>query len=151
MIKNVFNHVDTTELINRINKLTPASQPQWGKMSVAQMLAHCNVTYEMVYEDKHPKPSGFKKFLLKAFVKSIVVNEKPYKKNNPTAPQFVITDDKDFDKEKKRMIDYINKTQQLGGAYFNNKESHSFGSLTTAEWNNMFYKHLDHHLTQFGV
>lgn len=85
------------------------------------------------------------------FVKNIVVNETPYKKSGQTAPEFIIKDEKNFETEKNRLIGYITKTQQLGGAYFEGKESHSFGSLKTAEWNNMFYKHLDHHLTQFGV
>ena len=150
-MKNIFDQSDTIELINRINKLTPASKPNWGKMAVAQMLAHCNVTYELVYETKHKKPKGLKKWLLKTFVKNIVVSEKPYKKNSRTAPEFLITSDKDFDIEKNRLIAYIRKTQELGDTYFDNKESHSFGKLTKTEWNNMFYKHLDHHLTQFGL
>src|SRR6185312_773877 len=150
-MKNIFDQSDTIELINRINKLTPASKPNWGKMAVAQMLAHCNVTYELVYEGKHKKPKGLKKWLLKTFVKNIVVSEKPYKKNSRTAPEFLITSDKDFDIEKNRLIAYIRKTQELGDTYFDNKESHSFGKLTKTEWNNMFYKHLDHHLTQFGL
>ena len=58
---------------------------------------------------------------------------------------------KDFNVEKQRLVDYLNKTQQLGEAYFDNKESHSFGPLNKTEWNNMLYKHLNHHLTQFGV
>ena len=56
-----------------------------------------------------------------------------------------------FETEKARLIDYIEKTQQLGEAHFDNKESHSFGVLTKTEWNNMFYKHLNHHLNQFKV
>ncbi len=39
-MKNIFNQSDTIELINRIEKLTPESKPKWGKMAVAQMLAH---------------------------------------------------------------------------------------------------------------
>ena len=89
-MKNVFKQADTTELISRINKLSSTTQRLWGKMEVAQMLAHCNVTYELVYEDKHPKPNLFKKFLLKLFVKNTVVNEKPYKRNGQTAPEFII-------------------------------------------------------------
>lgn len=150
-MKNVFNPSDSAEIINRINKLTHTTKPNWGKMQVAEMLAHTNVTYELVYEDKHPKPNAFVKFMLKTLVKSIVVNEKPYKKNGGTAPQFLIKDTRDFENEKKRLIDHINKTQQLGEAHFEGKHSHSFGPLNKAEWNNMFYKHLDHHLTQFGV
>jgi hypothetical protein len=45
----------------------------------------------------------------------------------------------------------MKKTQGLGEAHFDGKDSHSFGNLSKSQWNTMFYKHLDHHLTQFGV
>jgi hypothetical protein len=150
-MKNIFNKAVTNEVINRIDKLTASSQPLWGKMSVEKMLAHCNVTYEMAYENIHPKPNGFVQFLLKSFVKNTVVNNLPYKKNSRTGPTFIIKEDKIFLIEKNRLIDYILKTQQLGESHFDQKESLSFGKLTKKEWNNMFYKHLDHHLSQFGV
>ncbi|MEL0455173.1 DUF1569 domain-containing protein [Flavobacteriaceae bacterium SZ-1-7] len=150
-MKNIFDLKETNAIIDRINKLKPDTQPLWGKMSVDQMLAHCNVTYEMAFEDKHPKPNKFTKFLLKLFVKNTVVGDKPYKKNSRTAPQFLVTDAKNFVEEKARLSDYLIKTQSLGEGYFDGMESHSFGKLTKEEWNNMFYKHLDHHLSQFGV
>jgi hypothetical protein len=150
-MKSIFNQSDTAEIINRINQLTPTTERRWGKMTVAQMLAHCNVSYEMIYDDKHPKPNAFMRFVLKNLVKSKVVSEKPYLRNSRTAPQFIIKDDKNFEEEKKRLIDYITKTQQLGEAHFDGKESHSFGALSKGEWNNMLYKHLNHHLSQFGV
>lgn len=150
-MKDIFNQTTTIELIERINKLNPESQQKWGKMSVDKMLAHCNVTYEMAYENIHKKPNSFKRLLLRLFVKKFVVNGILYKKNIQTAPEFIIKDSKNFDIEKNRLIDYLIKTQQLGGDYFDGKESNSFGKLTKQEWNNLFYKHLDHHLTQFGV
>ncbi|MCW2118251.1 DUF1569 domain-containing protein [Flavobacterium sp. 7A] len=150
-MKNIFDQVVVATLENRINELKSTTKPNWGKMEVAQMLAHCNVTYELVYEDNHPKVTGFKKWLLKTFVKKVVVNEKPFSKNGRTAPMFMITVDKDFLSEKTRLLAYLNKTQKLGRNHFEGKESNSFGVLNQMEWNNMFYKHLDHHLTQFGV
>ncbi|WP_370478062.1 DUF1569 domain-containing protein [Tamlana flava] len=150
-MKNIFDLKETNAIIGRINKLKLDTQPMWGKMSVDQMLAHCNVSYEMVFEDKHPKPNKFTKFLLKSFVKNTVVGDKPYKKNSRTAPQFLVTDTKNFVEEKTRLTDYLIKTQSLGADYFDGMESHSFGKLTKEEWSNMFYKHLDHHLNQFGV
>jgi len=150
-MKNIFSKETTDGLVQRIEQLTNNTERKWGKMTVAQMLAHCNVTYEMVYTDKHPKPNAFLKFVLKMFVKNTVVGTAPFKKNGKTAPQFIIKDKKDFEVEKKQLIEHIIKTQQLGEAHFDNKESHSFGKLSAIEWNNMFYKHLDHHLTQFGV
>ncbi len=150
-MKSVFNQNDTKELTARINSLKPDSVAVWGKMSVAQMLAHCNVTYEMVFENKHPKPNAIMRFILKSFVKQIVVGDKPYKKSSRTAPAFLIVDERNFEKEKNRLISYIEKTQELGEIYFEGKESNSFGVLNKIEWNNMFYKHLDHHLKQFGA
>lgn len=150
-MNNIFDPKISTEVIHRINTLTPETKALWGKMNVAQMLAHCNVTYEMVYDTIHPKPNAFVKLILKLMVKNTVVTEKPYKKNNPTAPAFMIKSDKDFGAEKARLVQFIQKTQELGAVYFEGKESHSFGSLTATEWNCMFYKHLDHHLSQFGA
>jgi len=150
-MESVFNPADVTKLVGRINKLTPSTQPLWGKMSVGQMLAHCNVSYEMAYTDKHPKPNALMKLVLKLLVKNKVVSETPYKHNNPTGPAFIIKEDKNFEEEKTRLIDHINQTLQLGEEHFDGKESHSFGKLNATEWNNMFWKHLDHHLSQFGV
>ncbi len=151
-MKNIFNPKDVQEIIDRINKLRPATEHVWGKMTVSQMLAHCNVSYELVYEEeKHPKPNAFMKFIIKLMAKGTVVGETPYKQSLRTAPAFIITDDKNFEAEKTRLINFITKTQELGEAYFDGKESHSFGVLNKAEWNNMFYKHVDHHLRQFGV
>lgn len=150
-MKNIFDKKVTDELVDRLNKLTIETQGQWGKMDVAQMIAHCNVSYELVYDNKHPKAKGLKKLMLGWFIKPIVVNEKPYKKNSPTAPQFKIVDPKVFETEKQRLSDYLLKTQELGENHFDGKESNSFGALTKQQWNNMFFKHLDHHLNQFGV
>ncbi|MDY7395265.1 DUF1569 domain-containing protein [Aureibaculum sp. 2210JD6-5] len=148
---NIFTKEVADKVIGRINKLTPETNPQWGTMGVAEMLAHCCVAYELVYDNKHPKPNAFTKFMVKLFAKKIVTGNAPYKRNSRTAPMFIMKGDKDFNKEKKRLIDYITKTQELGEAHFDGKESHSFGTLTKNEWNNLFYKHIDHHLSQFGV
>lgn len=150
-LPNIFTKDVAENVIRRINQLKPDTQPEWGKMNVAQMLAHCNVTYEMTYENKHPKPNFLMKLILKTFIKNVVTSEAPYKRNTRTAPAFLITDPRNFEAERKRLIDYISKTQQLGENHFDQKESHSFGKLNKEEWNNMFYKHLDHHLQQFGV
>jgi hypothetical protein len=151
MALSVFNRKSVDTILERIGQLTPDMQPKWGKMNVAKMLSHCNVTYELVYEDKHPKPNALKVFILKLLVKNSVVSDKPYKNSLPTAPEFIIQDDKNFEDEKKRLIQHIEKTLELGEDFFEGKVSHSFGKLSKGEWNNMFYKHLDHHLKQFGV
>ncbi len=151
-MKNIFKKEITDQVIGRINNLTPETKSVWGKMNVAQMLAHLNVQYEVVYEnEKFPKPNAFVRFMLKTFVKNKVVGPKPFPKNGRTAPYFVIADKREFEKEKERLINYINTTQKNGVEVLLPRDTKSFGKLTAVEWNNLFYKHLDHHLTQFGI
>lgn len=150
--KNIFEKENANDVVSRIQQLTPESKPEWGKMNVAQMLAHLCVQYELVYEpEKFKKPSGFERFIIKLLAKKQVVGEKPYPKNGRTAPIFVIADKRDFDVEKNRLINFIHKTQELGENHFDGKDSHSFGKLTKNEWNTLFYKHIDHHLRQFAA
>lgn len=150
-MKNIFAEETSQDLVSRINNLTPETTPQWGIMTVDQMLAHVNVAYDMSFTDMYPKPNFLMKWVLKKWVKDGVVNETPYPKNSKTAPQFIIKDRRDFEGEKKKLVDYIWKVQKMGKNAFEGREAHSFGAMTAQEWNNMFYKHLDHHLTQFGV
>lgn len=150
-MKDIFDPAVTEELIGRVMALTPGSRPLWGKMDVGRMLAHVNVSYKMVYEDKHKRPGPLLRLILRTFVKRGVVGEKPYPKGAPTAPAFKIAEARDFDRERDRLVAYLRRTQELGGDHFDGKESHSFGPLTRAEWSNLFHKHLDHHLRQFGA
>lgn len=150
-IRNLFDQNETQETIDRINNLSSNTEHLWGKMDVAQMMAHCNVAYEIVYTDKHPKPGAFGRFMAKLFAKNVVVGDKPYKKNNPTVPIFKITEERDFEVEKKRLVDHLHKTQELGTSHFDGMNNPAFGDLTDKQWNTLFSKHLDHHLRQFGV
>lgn len=151
-LPSVFDYHVCEQICQRITKLRSDGNPLWGSMTPAQMLAHCNVTYEYVYEpEKHKPAAGLMKLILKWFIKKQVVSEKPYKQNSPTGPDFKVTPDKNFEEEQSRLLSFLHKTQSLGGTYFEGKMSHSFGALTATEWNNLFYKHVDHHLRQFGV
>jgi hypothetical protein len=149
---NLFEKNGLEKTLARIENLSPTTEAQWGKMKVDQMLAHVNVAYDMFYnKDNYPANGFFKKLLLKTFVKPPVVGLKPYPKNGRTAPVFIIKDRKDFVAEKQRLVDHLNKTAEHGAHYFEGKESHSFGKMSSEEWNVLFAKHIDHHLRQFGV
>ncbi len=151
-MQNVFDAKDAQEYINRINNLTPETQRKWGKMSVDQVLAHLNVAYDLTFTpEKFPKPNFIAKFLLSRFVKPKITNENPYKPSLPTSPVFIIADERNFEDEKAKLIGNIQRVQQLGREAFEGKENINFGKMTAQCWNNMFAKHLNHHLDQFGV
>ena len=151
-MQNVFDAKDAQEYINRINNLTPETPRKWGKMSADQVLAHLNVAYDLTFTpEKFPKPSFIAKFLLSRFVKPKITNEIPYKQSLPTSPAFIIADERNFEEEKAKLIGNIQRVQQLGREAFEGKENINFGKMTAQCWNNMFAKHLNHHLEQFGV
>ena len=150
-LQNIFTPDSTQETIDRLNNLKADNIPEWGKMNAPQMLAHLNVAYDITYGKIDVKYNFFMKMMLKMMVKSTVVGNKPYKKNGQTAPVFVIADERDFEKEKAIFIANVKKTQELGAEHFEGQESPSFGKLSSKEWSNQFYKHMDHHFRQFGI
>ena len=149
---NIFSKEECQKIIDRIESLTPQTQPEWGKMNVAQMLAHCDVAYQMVYQPENfKKANAFTKLMVKLFAKKQVIGNKPYPKNSRTAPDFIVPAEQDFQGQKTKLINHIWQAQQDGEAYFDGKESHAMGKLSADNWNVLFSKHLDHHLRQFGV
>ena len=146
-IKNLFDRAIKEEIITRINKLTPQSQSQWGKMDVAQMLAHCQMPLGVATGDHKLKGSFFLRLIGPVFKKQLY-NDKPFKRDLPTDKSFKIADTRDFEKEKEiliRMITDFSETTMSG-------EAHPFfGKLSKEQWSKGTWKHLDHHLRQFGV
>jgi hypothetical protein len=141
----------TTELFRRIDLLNPQNQGLWGKMTVGQMLSHCAVPYEQILGTNTDQPPLFMRIILKLFLKKSMINEVPYKQNLPTAPSFIRTDQYDFEKEKEGLKAYIKTIQEMGAEKLAATPSLSLGVLSATEWNNLLYKHIDHHLQQFGV
>ena len=92
------------------------------------------------------------KWMLKTFLKTSMVNEVSYKPNLPTGPTFIRIDQTfDIEEEKMKLKGYIQKIQELGPEKLAEKPSLTLDKLTPLEWNNLLYKHIDHHLCQFGV
>jgi hypothetical protein len=149
-MKNLFDKDTYSEIISRINALTPNSQRQWGKMSPAQMLAHCKEAFKVPLSDKK-MPRMFIGLLLGWAFKKKLYNEEPWKRNLPTAPNFIIKDERDFEKEKQELVDMINRFHNAGPGNVGKYPHPMFGTFTSTQWGQSMYKHLDHHLMQFNV
>lgn len=149
-MQSIYDPATLHEFISRIDKLTPTSQRQWGKMDVAQMMAHCCVPIESALGDTTIKTPLMGRIMGPIF-KSVVTNEKPFKNNSPSMNEFIITDTRDFNKEKTRLSILITRLSNSGADALHNRRHPFFGKLTSGEWSNAMVKHLDHHLRQFGV
>jgi len=150
-MKNLFEAADVEEVQARLASLQPDSERVWGSMNVAQMLAHCSAGMEMAVGEMCP-PRMFIGSLIGAFVKSKALgNDEPMRRNSPTVKDLVVKDDRDFGMERERLSGLVERFA-AGGAQGCTEHPHAFfGRLTPAEWAELTYKHLDHHLRQFGA
>jgi hypothetical protein len=149
-MKNLFEREATDEVLSRIDKLRPDSQRQWGKMNVAQMMAHCSAAFEMACGHNNP-PRMLIGRVLGPFFKPIYTNEKPFSQNNPTDKSLVISDARDFQREQQLLRSKVCEFAEGGEAACTRHPHPFFGPLTPQEWSRGMYKHMDHHLRQFGA
>ncbi len=147
-VKNLFDSHVKQEINSRINKLTPHSQQVWGKMNVAQMLAHLQVPMGVALGTHTVQGNWLMKLILPFFKKNLY-DEKPWKQGLPTDKTFVMTgQSKDFEKEKNALLDMLHRFTENNMI---NEKHPVFGKLTKEQWSKATWKHIDHHLQQFGV
>ena len=150
MSKNLFQAEAVTEVLSRLDNLQPAAQRQWGKMDAAQMMAHCSAAMDMAAGRMNP-PRSLIGRLMGSFVKPIYTNEKPFSQNNPTDKMLVVADARDFQRERTELKIKVQQFHDGGAARCTRRPHPFFGTFTPDEWARGMYKHLDHHLRQFGA
>ncbi|MFT3979430.1 MAG: DUF1569 domain-containing protein [Ferruginibacter sp.] len=149
-MKNLFHAEIYNEVLERMEALSHHSQRKWGKMEVAQMLAHCQQAFKVPLSEK-PMKRTFVGIVIGWAVKGQLYNDKPWKQNLPTAPNFVIKDKRMFDTEKAGLLEMIHTFYKKGPNNVGLYPHPVFGAFTKEQWGMSMYKHLDHHLRQFGV
>jgi len=148
---NLYEAATAARVKERIAQLRTESERQWGKMGPAQALAHCSEAMLWAVGDVRP-PRMFIGGIVGRMIKSKVLAEhEPMRKNSPTSKSLVIADDRDLGAEQKRLCGLIDRFAAAGPAGCTTYPHSFFGPLTPDEWAALMYKHLDHHLRQFGV
>lgn len=150
-MKSIFNEADKNEILQRIEKLNPESKALWGKMNVAQMLAHTTLAARFPTGEVKSKNSPVQ-FIGQLFKKQFLGEKNmPFRRNSPTTPEIKVVDPRDFQQEKANLIQQINRLFEMGEKGATAPKHAFFGKMTPAEWGIINYKHADHHLSQFGV
>jgi len=139
------------DIARRIAALTPESRPQWGTMTVAQMVAHCAAGVELASGDRRPPRALVGRLIGWAIKPRVLGNDEPMRRNSPTVEGLVVNDQRDLDIERTRLLGLINRFVTAGSTGCTTHPHSFFGPLTPNEWAILMYKHLDHHLRQFGV
>jgi hypothetical protein len=150
-MKSLFEAARAGEMKQRITKLRPDSERLWGKMNPAQALEHCSRGMEMALGDRTP-PRVLVGRIMGWMVKPMALgNDEPMRRNSPTAKELVVQDERDLVTERARLCGLIDRFAAAGPKGCTRHPHAFFGRLTPDEWAILMYKHLDHHLRQFGV
>jgi Protein of unknown function (DUF1569) len=150
-MKNLFQASAAEEIERRVAALKPDSHPLWGMMNVAQMVAHCSAGLELASGDRRPPRALIGRVIGWAIKPMVLRNDEPMRRNSPTVEGLVVRDKRDLEIERKRLLGLINQFVAAGSNGCTKHPHSFFGQLTPDEWAILMYKHLDHHLRQFGV
>ena len=150
-MKTIFDPNHRDELFERIGRLAPDTKRQWGKMSPTQMMEHTARVLEMATSDEQPVKQIFLGKALSWIFKRQFLGEKPFRKNAPTGPDYVIKDEPEMELTRERLIAMIAKFHGRGPEGLDGNVHPFFGPLTGKQWGETQYKHVDHHLRQFGL
>ena len=137
------------EMLERLENLSPESQARFGKMDVAQMLAHVTAFLELGMTDKKARQTLMGRIFGSRVKRQILT--KGVSQNLPTIPRIKISDSREFQKEKevlRRRLEHFYKSGERG---ITQQPHDFFGRMTANEWARLQYVHLHHHLKQFGV
>jgi hypothetical protein len=153
-MKNLFDPILMEETRKRILRLPPESEPLWGSMAVAQTLAHCTSGFEMAMGVIEAKRAPFPANLIGRLIKPVVFrDDKPMRRNSPSSPELFSTGSTKFDfiSERSRLTAAIDSFAIQGTMGCSRYPHPFFGPLNPQQWAILMYKHLDHHLRQFGA
>lgn len=153
-MKDLFDPTLTDDIKQRVMRLHPESERRWGSMTVAQTLAHCTSGIQMAMGVINPRRASFPANAFGLLIKPLVFgDDKPMRRNSPSAPELFAADPAqcDFERERTQLIAAIDDFATKGPACCSRRPHPFFGPLKPRQWAILMYKHIDHHLRQFGV
>jgi len=151
-MKSLFDAATADEVKVRLGHLRQDSPRLWGKMSAAQTVEHCARSLEWAVGDSVPPLAALPLRILGRVIKPLALgDEKPMRRNSPTAPVLIVQGEPEFSAGREKLCGLIDRFA-AGGVTRCTTHPHSFfGTMAPQEWAMLMYKHLDHHLRQFGV
>jgi len=150
-MKNLYQAETLAKVQARLAGLTAAAPRRWGTMTAAQMLAHCSRGMEWAVGERRPPRMYAGRLLGLMFKDKVLRDDTPMRPGSPTAPDLLVRDECDFEAERERLAGLLARFAANGAAGCTKHPHSFFGRLTPDEWACLTYKHIDHHLRQFGA
>ena len=148
MSKTLFDEAGRQEMIGRIARVQSGAKPLWGKMNAEQMLAHLSESMRMTLGEL---PTKSKRLPIRYWpLKQLIIYVFPFPKGTPTAPELLPAESGTVEQRRAELNASIARlAARREDEPF--PEHPAFGKLSRRAWGVLAYRHLDHHLRQFGV
>jgi hypothetical protein len=146
---SIYSKSDNDAMIARIQKLQPNTEALWGQMNAVQMMKHANEAIIVAFGENTIAVNLMMR-ILGRLIKNKVFNSPEFQKNSPTAKEFIFEGDFDFESTQQELIQ--NYSRFAAGPQSITLRKHPFwGNMSSEDWDKLMWKHIDHHLRQFGV
>ena len=147
-MKSLRDASENAAVLQRLESLSGDTPPLWGRMDGAQMLAHCQKPLLVAAGELTLKRGLIGVLFGRMAKKKFVDSPQAFKPNGPTDPRFLVSDPDDFDAEQERLLRLVRRYADEGPQL----DVHPFfGRMSPEDWDHLNWKHLDHHLRQFGA
>lgn len=137
------------DIVTRLSALSPSNPARWGRMDAGQMLCHVADQLRMALRDVPTgAPAGPLRF---APMRYLVIHVLPWPKGKAKAPvEAFTTSPTAWQADRASVVELVARFGDADDADLA-PTNPVFGPLTVHDWGVLSYRHLDHHLRQFGA
>jgi hypothetical protein len=149
LAKTIFDPASRAQLIDRLARLTPDSARRWGRMTPNEMMCHLEDSVRCATGESPARPR--KSFMSNPVMRTLIVHYMPWPKGKAqTVPEMLATRPSEFEADRLRLNAWLLKAGELGpnAAWATHP---AFGKMSGRDYGVLIYRHVDHHLRQFGV
>lgn len=150
MTADIFDRADYKAIIERIDRISANSTRRWGTMSVVDMLEHCSMQLKLALGQEQQSDTEGPAIMRTAVGRWLLLYVLPWTRGLPTPTKMNMTEKSvnatalaDNKQQLLQLLQQVQQTQTLKAHPF-------FGALNRPDWGRLIWKHLDHHLKQFG-
>jgi hypothetical protein len=147
-MKSIWEKEARQEIHDRIGRLAWDNRAQWGKFTAPRMVCHLADSLKMAMGDL---PVASKHLPIRyAPLKQLIIYVAPFPKGAPTAPELLAREPKTWAhdvEDVQALLARAGSTRTTGSW----PEHPAFGKLSRRAWGVLIYRHMDHHLKQFGA
>ena len=147
-MKSIWQKESRGELNNRLAALAWDRRAAWGKFTTPKMVCHLADSLKMAMGDLKVSPKHLP--IRYPPLKQLIIYVAPFPKSVPTAPELLARDPREWSSD---IADVQALLARAASARTTDSwpEHPAFGKLSKRAWGVLIFRHMDHHLKQFGA